>query len=64
MTWGGVPFHARRAMTVAAATLVVAGPGQSDRRIRGDHDLGFSSADRVSVSFASSTVPVTVPSAP
>ena len=25
MTWGGVPFHARRAMTVAAATLVVAG---------------------------------------
>jgi serine protease AprX len=25
VTWGGVPFHARRAMTVAAATLVVAG---------------------------------------
>ena len=25
VTWGGVPFNARRAMTVAAATLVVAG---------------------------------------
>ena len=25
VTWGGVPLHARRAMTVAAATLVVAG---------------------------------------
>src|SRR6476620_6606481 len=25
VTWGGVPFQARRAMTVAAATLVVAG---------------------------------------
>ena len=25
VTWGGVPFYARRAMTVAAATLVVAG---------------------------------------
>jgi serine protease AprX len=25
VTWGGVPFHARRAMTVAVATLVVAG---------------------------------------
>src|SRR3954469_7645048 len=25
VTWGGIPFQARRAMTVAAATLVVAG---------------------------------------
>src|SRR4051812_41403357 len=25
VTWGGVPFHARRAMTVAVATLVAAG---------------------------------------
>ena len=25
VTWGGVPMHARRAMTVAVATLVAAG---------------------------------------
>ncbi|HYH74112.1 MAG TPA: S8 family serine peptidase [Nocardioides sp.] len=44
VTWGGVPFQARRAMTVAAATLVVAGfAGPASAATQA------SSADQVSV---------------
>ena len=48
VTWGGVPFNARRVMTVAAATLVVAGmagPTAASAATTGS----ASSADQVSV---------------
>ena len=47
VTWGGVPLHARRAMTVAVATSWR--PGSPARPpLRGDHGSA-SSADQVSV---------------
>ena len=61
VTWGGVPFHARRAMTVAAATLVVAG-------LAGPTAASAATTTRprrptrCRSSSASPTVPVTAPS--
>ena len=48
VTWGGVPFHARRAMTVAAATLVVAGLA-GPTAASAATTTSASSADQVSV---------------
>jgi serine protease AprX len=48
VTWGGVPFHARRAMTVAVATLVAAGLAGPTAASAATMPSA-SSADRVSV---------------
>ena len=48
VTWGGVPFQARRAMTVAAATLVVAGLA-GPTAASAATTTSASSADQVSV---------------
>ena len=48
VTWGGLPFHARRAMTVAAATLVVAGLA-GPTAASAATTTAASSADQVSV---------------
>ena len=48
VTWGGVPFHARRAMTVAVATLVAAGLA-GPTAASAATTTAASSADQVSV---------------
>src|SRR3954447_105072 len=49
VTWGGVPFTARRAMTVAAATLVVAGLAGPTAAFAAETPTTASTADQVSV---------------
>ena len=63
VTWGGVPFYARRAMTVAAATLVVAGLAGPTAASAATTTVGLVGRPGVGHRPRAPTVPVTRPSA-